>query len=737
MHQDEVKQGPLLHKPLDRALQWHPSLNVYLMGNRDVLLISPAQQTYLPAIKFPLLHQIDGTKNTSQILAVAYNNDVQQRALICYQINQLLDVKTLVYADSIERYIRPDFDRARPDEDFNHLQLNKTIKVINLSAATEAFLAEIASMLLQIISDNKHKIAIERLAQVILVDDFIDPRILPWVLDDKCLLIKITGDALWVSPVLQCSETFSFERLQQCILDNQPVRKTLMATMPNQTHGFSFQANQPFRNDEKREICALVSQQWLTETNHQLVIYDRLKNKVESHFIQCGLGVKNSLSNQLNRPVILHQCISHFNHDGGSRNIMAEATVAKLLPFVSPVTGIINHLTEVKAKSDGPVKIYRTGFFKAPSKDQSFRFDQDCFVQICLGKGVSPEQSKASALSEAIERYCALYQDDVPNIISTQSALTESGKRSVSFQDLVPYSGQQYQLFNDGFCVESTLKQAARPYNDEAIHWLPTWSLTHEERVYVPLSQCFSNIPYDDDQFGRWHSNGCAAGNTLEEAILQGLFELIERDAAGIWWYNQITLPLFDLNLMDQDNLEKLKDTLSPSHDFWALDLTNDLGIPVMAAIGRDKKSAGWILGFGCHLIPAMAAQRALTELCQLIPIRNHNSAPFDFDAIEEGAYLYGNPNTKVCPPVVASNGDIKDDILAIVARLNQLNFETLILDYSREPIPLNTAKVFVPGLCHIWPQLGSERLYRAPVSLGWLNEPNNEAGINPLALYV
>jgi hypothetical protein len=42
----------------------------------------------------------------------------------------------------------------------------------------------------------------------------------------------------------------------------------------------------------------------------------------------------------------------------------------------------------------------------------------------------------------------------------------------------------------------------------------------------------------------RWGcSNGNAAGNTLEEAILQGFFELVERDAMALWWYNRLRKP--------------------------------------------------------------------------------------------------------------------------------------------------------------------------------------------------
>ena len=51
--------------------------------------------------------------------------------------------------------------------------------------------------------------------------------------------------------------------------------------------------------------------------------------------------------------------------------------------------------------------------------------------------------------------------------------------------------------------------------------------------------------------FARADSNGCAAGSVLEEAVLQGLLELIERDAVALWWYNRLRRPAVDLESAD------------------------------------------------------------------------------------------------------------------------------------------------------------------------------------------
>ena len=54
-------------------------------------------------------------------------------------------------------------------------------------------------------------------------------------------------------------------------------------------------------------------------------------------------------------------------------------------------------------------------------------------------------------------------------------------------------------------------------------------------------------------------SNGCAAGNTLEEAIVQGFLELVERDAYAIWWYNRLQRAEVDLDQFDDSYIRDLQ----------------------------------------------------------------------------------------------------------------------------------------------------------------------------------
>ncbi|MBQ4845430.1 YcaO-like family protein [Pseudoalteromonas sp. MMG005] len=450
----------------------------------------------------------------------------------------------------------------------------------------------------------------------------------------------------------------------------------------------------------------------------------------------CSLSALLLLPEEVNNKpskIALRNIKITYSNDGGSRTCLAQQTINKLKPFIHQQFGYVLPLKEISEPYSN-VKIFSSGYHKSPKKVPTKISGSD-FIQKSLGKGVTEEQSKASALCEAIERKNAQYCGNEQYVTKQAKDLPH---RYISFDDISPYSDTQYQHFSNESHSESRRKQASIPYShNEAINWQLVWSLTSDEAVYVPSVLCFANTPFHDDIYGKWNSNGCAAGNNLEEAILQALFELIERDATAIWWYNRLIKPSFDLSRLNPDYLAPLDQTLREHHDYWVLDLTIDTGVAVMAAIGKHKTTQGWIFGFGCHLKPEMAAQRALTELCQLIPIRDQNGAPFDFDAISDDDFLNPHDAAAHGAYTLTQSGDLKDDIIAITEQLGLLGLETLVLDYTRQPLPIHTAKVFVPGLCHIWPQLGNTRLYQTPVKLGWLEEPLNEQTINQQGLYI
>jgi thiazole/oxazole-forming peptide maturase SagD family component len=724
---------------LSKIYSWHPKFNVYVLNNSDVLLISESQQLLLASNKYQWAKCING-KDSLQSIITPETSLYNQGPYLFQQYEQFIASGYLVETDHSPSYLIPNFDDVITESEHSIL-VSSLCEIINMTVLLESNVVEFGLFLRQLFNEKSYINTILKKYQIVLIDDFLDPRIKKINLINNFIFIKISGESVWISPIYSPEDITKAYTLLQSVNNNQPVRKYLEKQFSDHNHGLPFENNTPLSTENYHNLKKILFSKLSNENEKFLIIYNKLSHSIDYHFANLDPVDSNEFVRQLQSPLVLTRCMSHFNQDGGSRSIAARTTVNKLRELISPITGIINHLEMVNQPKKNAVKIYRSGFFKTPEYTDNIELNEESFVQLCMGKGVGDDQSQASALCEAIERYSALYQSDIPLYKCSQSQLDSEGKRNLIYQNLQNFSQNQYQQFNDHFQLGSKSKQSVKPYKDNEIHWLPLWSITQEEQVLAPLSLCFSQVPFSDNEFGRWHSNGCAAGNNLEEAVFQALLELIERDAVAIWWYNRVDRPKFDLSQLDQNNLEKLNATLSPApdkgHDYWVIDLTHDIGVPVMAAIGKDKNTGGWIMGFGCHLIAELAAQRALTELCQLIPIREQNSAPFDFDAIEDHIFLYGHTSVKTNINVLPCHNDIHQNILEIVTRLDQLGFETLALNYSRSNIPVSTAKVFVPGLCHIWPQLGNSRLYTLPVTLSWLTEVNNESTINQQGLFV
>jgi len=466
----------------------------------------------------------------------------------------------------------------------------------------------------------------------------------------------------------------------------------------------------------------------------------------ETHVVskrpQCACcGDAGLMRRQIETPITLQASKQLDSVDGGYRTAPPQATLDRLAPHVSSVTGAVASLRALNQavsdiKPSPPIRIFQSVFFKSPYRLELLGADP--FVQFCLGKGIDAHQSQASALCEAFERYAAQYQGDEPCIQALPSSLNYP---AILPHRLAAFSEAQYREFAQLSPAEMEAQHGVTRYGENIpLSWTQAWSLTHEQFCYLPSTYCFATTPFEETQYSRWGSNGCAAGNTLEEAILQGFFELAERDAVAIWWYNKIARPEADLDILPAAHKQRLHDTLNPDWHYWVLDITHDLCIPVMVAVGQHKQTGKFSLGFGCHLEPRIAVERALTELCQLIPIRDQSIKEFNFDDIKLEAYLFpasGSSTQYGTRLNAALTHDIKAALEYCLNQTATCGMEIIVLNYSRPDIPLFTVNVVVPGLCHIWPQMGCERLYTVPVKMGWQEQVLLESDMNPLKLFI
>jgi bacteriocin biosynthesis cyclodehydratase domain-containing protein len=563
----------------------------------------------------------------------------------------------------------------------------------------------------------------------------------------QLLLLKPTGTTPWVGPLLRPGEGPCWSCLAYRLRLNRPVEAFLAQRSGLVEPVLPPRAVLPGSTRAIAGLAAGVLARWLVSgagaVDGHLLELHLADLKTTAHPVtrrpQCpACGEPGLLEARAREPLVLASRPKHFTEDGGYRCLTPEETLSRYERLVSPVTGVLGSLGPVPERNHPLRPVFAATYFAPPMNATP---DHGDFTRVSLGKGRTAAQARASALCEAIERLSAIVRGDEPRV---RARLSELGGEAMEPQVLQNFSEAQYlgrEAANAR--IDDPRRRIPLPFDERvAIDWTPAWSLTHERRRYLPFAWCWMEPGTPPaERFFHLDPNGHAAGNCLEEAILQGFLELAERDAIGIWWYNRVRRPQVELSSFGEPYFVTLVDHYwSMGWKLWVLDITTDLGIPAFVALAREEGTGRFCVGFGCHLEARLGVQRALTELNQIFDPSGRAPAPWDEAGVTDLSYLLPDetqrPRRRGDYPEVAS-GDLRDDIRDCAGRAARLGLETLVVDQTRPDIGLHAVKVAVPGLRHIWPRLGPGRLYEVPVRMGWLDVPGLESGLNPVHLFL
>jgi bacteriocin biosynthesis cyclodehydratase domain-containing protein len=442
-----------------------------------------------------------------------------------------------------------------------------------------------------------------------------------------------------------------------------------------------------------------------------------------------------------------------FDADGGRRIAPPERTAERLARHVSAVCGIVANLARVETPGAPPdlVHCHVAEHVFAPMNGSLARLREGREGR-AAGKGRSDAQSRASALCEALERYSGVFAGHEPR---RTARAVDLGDAAILPDDVLLFSQAQRTRAAAAGTAGQGAGAAWTPsaFDPEAeIEWSPAWSLTRERTVHVPAALAWYGYAAPRGiGFARADSNGAAAGNCLEEAILQGFLELVERDAVAIWWYNRLSRPQVDAAAFGDPYFDALARAWRDlGRETWLLDLTTDLGIPVIAAISRGTRPGPerLLFGFGAHFDVRLAASRAMTEVNQALAqlpqeVPPAGDGPFDWwPAATLAAHPWLGPDPRVAPRLAQDypdrpSEDLRDDVLHCVSIAERHDLDMVVLDQTRADTGLCVARVFVPGLRHFWPRFAPGRLYDVPVRLGWRDRPTREEDLNPAHFFI
>lgn len=591
---------------------------------------------------------------------------------------------------------------------------------------------------------------------VVLCHDYLDDRLSevdaehrasgrPW------LLAKPLGARVWIGPIFTPGDGPCRHCLATRLWGNRPaeahVRDALGRSGPLPRPEVAFTP----LTAVALNLVALEAAKWLAGHRYPgqraLWTFDSRDLTGERHEVrarpQCpSCGNPDLVRERTRRPVVFEPRPKSVTGGGGHRALPPEQVLDTYRHLVSPLTGVVK---ELRRDTRGPALFssFRSGPNIALGRRGAERL-RTALRSENGGKGVTPLQAEVGALCEALERHSGHHDGDEDRVRASFRSL---GGKAVHPDTCQLFHERQFADRARSNASHGPFQFVCEPFDEDAeLDWTPVWSLTHGEHRLFPTALLYFGASGPPSLFP--DSNGNAAGSTLEDAALQGMLEVVERDAVALWWYNRTRHPAVDLAASGDPWIAELRRAYAGlGREVWVLDVTADLGVPVFVALSRQTGGPreAIMLGFGAHLDPAVALRRALTELNQMMPaVLDGWDGGDDPDAVRwlRDATVANQPYLLPDPALEARHDDVSapdllTDVKLVQAKLEAAGLEVFVLDQTRPDIGLPVVKVIVPGLRGFWARFAPGRLYDVPVRLGRLAEPTAFDDLNPMRIFL
>ncbi len=326
--------------------------------------------------------------------------------------------------------------------------------------------------------------------------------------------------------------------------------------------------------------------------------------------------------------------------------------------------------------------------------------------------GVAAEWDPAfmKALGEALERYSAA--------VYRRSSFTESPSAPIDPGRVVA---------PDGFDGEPT-------------RWYPAESLSTGEAVELPAELVV--FPPPERTVRPAITTGLGLGNSGVEALVSGLYEVIERDAAMLAWYSSYEPLGIDVDSEGYRTLSRR--ARSESLEVTSCLLTQDVDVPVVAAcVHRNQKWPEFAAGMAADLDASAAATGALEEAIQnWLELRRmgpetaseQSGAIGPYAEFPDAARSFVDPETTVPAATVGPADPVDGDaeLEAIVDRVTDAGLDAYgarLTPRDVESLGFEAVRVVVPEAQPLFTDDAyfGERARTVPESLGFDPLPDRE----------
>ncbi|HNW38867.1 MAG TPA: YcaO-like family protein [Candidatus Omnitrophota bacterium] len=357
---------------------------------------------------------------------------------------------------------------------------------------------------------------------------------------------------------------------------------------------------------------------------------------------------------------MIKDCFKKFNGHQLGKVISPGQTCAKVLKKLQKISpGIYSHNVFIKGLTGIPqYKILGTKYFQK-------------IVGIIgsNGKGQTQEQALASGLMELVERYsCFKYLRDQYRI-SSWSALYNNPFKVDDF----------YSQF-----LDQRIQLDRQSLFSAKMRWFEARTL-EGEKAYLPMNLI---------NFVLQGTNGMAAGNAFEEALLQAICEVIERHCLTVIEHEKLKTPLIKQNTICSPIANELiKRFCFTGYPLLIKDFSLDLGLPVVGVINRiSKNECNITAGVAAHREEALI--RALTENSQSLGLGAQNMRKFS-----SCSHYFDNPRAVSFQELPCVNhNNIRLEIEAISKLLVKRQMKVFYVDMTDKILNIPAVQVYITG---------------------------------------
>ena len=329
------------------------------------------------------------------------------------------------------------------------------------------------------------------------------------------------------------------------------------------------------------------------------------------------------------------------------------------------------------------------------------------------GKGITPIDARVGATMEAIEFAVAESETHHKNVMmATPRDVIDGHRRPSAILDFCPIATRSFDLTAPLACMEAD-------------------NIVCGTRTLVPAELAL--LPYvgksGTGYFGST-SNGLASGNSPAEAILHGLFEVLERDARSFNNIKERAVRVVEATCPSLV-LAEIDKVRSAGLDICIRFIPDDFGVPCFQAVLWDPMGEGGLAlngGYGSHLDPSIAVIRAVTEAIQsrlswihgsrddLVDFP-HGASPAElshaFTGIANQFRRYTSANESIDFRELGTPDTPSTVPLALYSLLDRITSKGIsdvcVVPLTAENEPLHVVKVIVPKLEHY--DRGSQRV--------------------------